>query len=209
MVLNRENRYAVIDDFFSIGEYLAIKNYLEGVSWDFTPGIAGEFAKKDPANSGFAHLIYGHDHKDDNPTISTMIGFSLSRYFKINQMWRIRAGLLIPVGKKWVHDPHVDKQEPHWTALMYFSSEKGAGHTYIFDELYDPYLYDNVPAQVKARKDKMKVLDKVEAKENRVVFMRGDVFHSSSAPETIVKRMAINVNFLGVPLDVQPEANKP
>ena len=209
MVLNRENRYAVIDDFFSIGEYLAIKNYLEGVTWGFTPNVAGEFAKKDPANSGFSHIIYGHNGQDDNPTISCMIGQSLSKYFKINLMWRIRAGLLIPVGKKWVHDPHVDKNEPHWTALMYFSSEKGTGHTYIYDELFDPYLYEGVPAQVAARRDKMKVLAKVEAKENRVVFMRGDVFHSSSAPETIIKRLAINVNFVGVLLDVQPEAEKP
>ena len=70
------------------------------------------------------------------------------------------------------------------------------GETYIYNQHKTPHeQYDNT-------KDKFEVLEKIEAKENRVVFFKGDVYHSSSRPRTIYKRIAVNVNFVGTPLAV-------
>ena len=49
----------------------------------------------------------------------------------------------------------------------------------------------------------MQVIDKIEAKENRVLFFKGNVFHSSSSPKTIFKRIAVNINFMGFPRKVE------
>ena len=126
-----------------------------------------------------------------------LIDSSIQRYFHMLKTLRVRTGLLVPVGHKKVHAPHIDLLDPHWTALIYFSSEKGSGQTYLYDELYDPYLYSTPEKQWEGRQ--LPIAEMVEAKENRVVFFRGDMYHSSSAPETILKRIAMNINFTGHP----------
>lgn len=202
MVQNPKSNYFIVDDFLPPEVYTAVKNKLEHQPWFFHSTVAGEQFRGDGPktdDSGFTQVWY---HVDDqtgcrHPDMLQLIDSNIQRYFHTRQTLRVRTGLLVPVGHKKIHAPHIDIPDPHWTALIYFSSEKGSGQTYLYDELYDPYLYATPEKQWEGRQ--LPIAEMVEAKENRVVFFRGDMYHSSSAPETILKRIAMNINFTGHP----------
>lgn len=205
--------YFVIDDFFSPTEYAMLKGRVLEQEWQFVPTVAGEIFVENGVhevdNSSFGQIWYmrGKPEKTRNEDLFPILKYKLNELFEVDEVYRIRCGMHIPVGHRKVNDPHVDMVEPHWTALMYFSTEKDAGHTYLYDEYYDPCMYPDTAVQVKGRE--LKVLDKVAPQENRIVFFRGDMYHAGSAPEKILRRCVMNVNFLGWPRHVQsPNPNK-
>lgn len=180
-MLKQNEKYCVVDDWFAPSEYAVLKHYLTDpeLGWNYLPSAATMNASPDKLlHHGFAKEIYPTD--TPNTVLINLLTYKLSTVFNIDSLIRIRAGLQLPVGKRIIHDPHVDFLEEHYTALFYFSSEIDAGHTYIYDKASD-----------------MNVLDKIEPRENRVLLFKGDVYHSSSAPEKVFKRIAVNVNFKG------------
>lgn len=199
-MLDLTKKYAVVDNFFDTVTYLTLKSYILN-ELDFH--ILDNVATADEEvflHHGLAGMLYDPEKNvnTDNLVTSLFVG-NIERYFKLDDVIRIRAGLQLPIGKELVHTPHCDFGFPHWTALIYFSTERGSGETYIYDEYFDPYTYRDVNDQRAKRSDKFKVLDKIEAVENRVLIFRGDVFHASSAPQKIKRRYAVNINFKGTP----------
>lgn len=201
-----KNDYVVIDDFFSKSDYKKLKNYFYSVGWNFIPSTARKFENqkaedKSIYDSSFVHLVYDCLDKNNRnkSNIYDIFAENLSNGFDIREILRIRAGLITPDGIKeeYIHGSHVDWVHPHYTALFYFSSEKDGGYTYIYNEKFDPYLYDDADHQRDGRD--LKVAEKIEAKENRAVIFKGDVYHSSSKPQSVYRRIAVNVNFEGIP----------
>lgn len=206
--------YFVIDDFFSASEYFMLKDRVLNQDWQFVPTIAGDiFADQHGGHrvdhSGFGQTWYvvNKPEKNKNEDLFPIIRHKLHEQFEVDEVYRIRCGLHVPVGRTIVNDAHVDMVEPHWTGLIYFCTEADAGYTYLYDEYYDPCLYPDTISQIKGRE--LKVLDKIAPKENRIVFFRGDMYHSGGPPEKILRRCVMNINFLGWPRNVQvPNTNK-
>lgn len=203
----RASDYLVLDDIFSDETYTLLKNYFSNCSWDFISETNLHEYRKDATQEellqdyGFTNVITTPDGTHE-PTIHKAFEDKVSEYFAVDDVKRIKAGLFTPSESEIVHYPHVDSPAVHWTALFYFSTEKGAGETYIYNQKWDAYKHKTPHEQYDNTKDKFEVLEKIEAKENRVVFFKGDVYHSSSRPRTIYKRIAVNVNFVGTPLAV-------
>jgi hypothetical protein len=53
----------------------------------------------------------------------------------INNLHRIRLGLLTITDKNYINDPHVDSETPHKTGLLYLNDSDA--DTFIYDEQYD------------------------------------------------------------------------
>jgi len=201
-----EHGYSIVENALEPEDYNNIKNYLNNVEWQFITDTAGEHSSEKDNNetiykSSLAKILFAEDHYASNELVHICQPFMncLNKFFDGIKLIRSRAGLFYPQEKEIIHGAHVDYPYPHHTALFYFSTETGAGHTYIYDEAFDPYSYKNLPHQHDLKKDTMQVIDKIEAKENRVLFFKGNVFHSSSSPKTIFKRIAVNINFMGFP----------
>jgi len=201
----RASDYLVVDNAFPEEVYNYIKTHFEHKPRKYSPETNFHELRKDVTKEhllqdyGFTNIITGPDGSDwqeGHDAFETCI----KQYFDVEKIWRIKAGLFTPAESEFVHWPHVDIHDVHWTALFYFSTEKDHGQTYIWNQKFDPYIWKNPYEQYDATKDKFEALEKVETKENRVLFFKGNVFHSSSRPRTVFKRIAVNVNFRGVPL---------
>lgn len=207
--------YKVIDDFFSREAYLSLKLRLDrDVDWKHNVCITGHESIRDKTHlysGGMGRVIKRDDHEPNKvdlyPEFTNLFGFKLSETFDVEHILRIRCGLQLPINVDYVHDPHVDYTYPHWTALLYFCTEKGAGETYLYNQKYDD-SWPNPYIQWQKTKDEFEVIEKVEPKENRCLIFRGDIFHSSSTPRSIARRLAVNVNFQGNPKH-GTETNKP
>ena len=201
----RASDFLVLDQAFPNDIYGFLKDTFNTCEWKYHAETNYHALTKDATKEellqdyGFTTMISDPD-SIYNPAVHNAFENSVKEYFNLDKVLRIKAGLFVPSESEVVHYPHVDSSQPHWTALYYFSSEKDAGHTYIYNQKFDPFLYKDPFVQYDATKDKFDVLKKIEAKENRVVFFKGNVYHSSSRPRTVFKRIAVNVNFVGTPL---------
>ncbi len=202
----KEHDYIVVEDVFSKDNYNLLKEYFETCEWNFTNetndhkfnNLTKEQALQD---YGLVNLVQMYD-QSKNSVVAKIFADNIKNFFSLDKVQRIKAGLFTPSESEIIHWPHVDMEKPHWTGLYYFSTEKDAGHTYIYNQRWDAYKYKNANEQWSLTKDDFEIEAKIEAKENRAVFFKGDVYHSSSRPRTIFKRIAINVNFEGQPLSV-------
>lgn len=86
-------------------------------------------------------------------------------------IYRARLGLLYPDGKQH-HNPHVDFEFPHTTALYYVNDADGATHFF---------------------KDSM-VIQRHQPVKGRMIVFDGEQVHASASPTKGV-RIALNVNF--------------
>jgi len=195
--------YLVVDDIFSEDNYKIIKDFFNKTTWVHTPET-NDHSKMNATREellqdyGFTRLLYSNNQSDD-PMIAQMFLDNVKQVFDVHHLDRIKAGLFTPSESEILHWPHVDNALPHWTALYYFSTEEDAGHTYIYNQKFDPYMYKNPYEQWLQTKDKFEVQEKIQTKENRVVFFKGNVYHASSRPRNVFKRIAVNVNFFGHP----------
>lgn len=88
-----------------------------------------------------------------------------------NDIYRARLGLLYPDGKQH-HNPHVDFEFPHTTALYYVNDADGCTHFF---------------------KDSM-VIQRHQPAKGRMIVFDGLQLHASASPSKGV-RVALNVNF--------------
>lgn len=198
--------YVVIDDFLSESEYRIVKEKVDNSDYRFQECISGTSTDNNPLLDCGWYKHWFRDNTDKEPFMTQIIGHNLSRYFNIQELLRIRLGLFTPIGtdEPMVHGPHIDYPFPHWTALLYTCTEEDAGHTYLWDHYHDPYVYPSDVGYVSTKPEELS-LDKavkVAPRDNRVIFFRGNMFHASSTPVSIVKRTAININFIGYPKNV-------
>lgn len=201
----KDKPFVVIDDYFSPTEYALIKRRVETSELTFVPHVSGVSTESKDIlhDSGFASQWYcPEDKRNEYPFITELLHTKINQDFDVKNLMRIRLGVFIPSGSDLqVHDPHIDSRIPHYTGLLYTCTEVGAGHTHLWNEFYDPYLYTSIEENIAELGDKLS-LDKaikVEPKENRIIFFRGNMFHASSKPKGILRRTAININFEGVP----------
>lgn len=107
----------------------------------------------------------------------------------------IRINSFLNVGNKIIHDPHIDHTEYHKTAIFYLNSTQDES-TIVYNERYDanckmhPKEYlDNV------LQNKMTIAKSIISKENSLFMFDGYNYHSSSTPTSVMRRVAIALNY--------------
>lgn len=143
-------------------------------------------------NYSYCHVAYlegevkSHTCKD----IWTAIKHILSNNGEeLEELIRIRIGLIPVTETQYCHKPHVDYEYEHKTGIIYLNECNGP--TMFYKEKFDT-------ASEIGAKDQHKVftLDKkILPKENKVVLFDGLTYHNSSTPTDTHRRLAINFNY--------------
>lgn len=152
-----------------------------------------------------SHLAYSFFHNvifDGQPS-SSLAGLVETIFLhamdktnqKVDKIIRARIGLIMATEKPFIHDPHVDLQIPHKTALLYLNDSDG--DTLIYNETFD--LNANVSSYdyYKTTLNKnVTVAETSSPKANKMIWFNGNVYHSSTTPTITPRRLAINFNYL-------------
>ena len=110
---------------------------------------------------------------------------------EVNEIFRIRFGLLHRDQKQIVNTPHVDNPYNfHYVGLFYLNNTDGS--TKIWKQ-----QHNNWGAAAKSLTlSECELMKEVEPKENRMVIFDGSHYHSSTLPSQTQLRYTINYNFL-------------
>ena len=150
-------------------------------------------------NSSFHHTVFAANSggilSQDFFTLEAaiMVAFE-SCNEKINNLNRIRIGLIAPQVTYTIHTPHIDCDMPHKTCLLYLNDSDG--DTLIYKEKYtlDQHLNSREYYNKNLNKN-MNILYRSTPVANRMVMFDGFHYHSSSTPTNTPARFVININY--------------
>jgi hypothetical protein len=167
--------------------------------WYYGSTVYDEDKSNNLYSYSFCHLAY-HDGKNTSE-LGELLQHGVRNAIeksgqKINQLIRIRLGLITNYGKAVIHDPHVDNVYPHMTGLIYMNNADG--NTIIYKEKvnasYDPK--DTGERYLKeVLKDNLTVDYRVTPEENKMMWFDGLSYHSSTSPITVPRRIVLNFNY--------------
>jgi hypothetical protein len=169
------------------------------MTWSFHEESARASAVFQASYGGFSHIAY--HIKDQSPSFSPMTAMLLPMLFmfcekarlEFNALLRIRLGLF-PRNPDDVghHNPHVDFQQPHQTAVYYVNDSDG--DTVVFNETSDDVNAEQAPKY--AADGKFTILGRVSPKKGRMMAFDGKHYHASMHPRKAASRVAITFNFV-------------
>lgn len=143
--------------------------------WYYVDNVTHE--NNDTSVYGFYHGIFNEGKvlsTTYNLIMPILYQFCDKNSININQILRVRAGLLTMSGVKGHHVPHVDYYMEHKTLLYYVNDSDG--ETYFFNE-------------------KLATTDKIQPEKGKAVLFDGRILHASSSPIKNNRRIVINYNF--------------
>ena len=108
-----------------------------------------------------------------------------------SELVRIRAGMMTRTPYTVVHDPHVDWESNHMTALYYVNDADG--DTVFYDQVWDEQ--SNIPSWEWAKTQAFTVQKRICPKADSLVIFNGLQFHSSSTPTNTDHRIVLNFNW--------------
>jgi len=165
----------------------------EELPWFFIGSTA--YTDQDPTQEfdfSFAHQVYkeGKVYSSLGQFLETCCLSALDNAgITCKELWRIRLGLITATKQSIVHQPHVDYEEPHKSALIYVNDTDG-----------DTVFYKNkfVPGTIHSAEWKQSFEEdaRVTPKANRLVWFDGLQYHSSSTPTQTSRRIVINFNYV-------------
>jgi hypothetical protein len=131
-------------------------------------------------NPGFTSVIYNPDSNFinfDYYSIFSQIVYTLCFKQKITleQIFRIRTFLTLPLNKDQLNGIHNDLSIPHWVLLYYVNDSDG-----------DTIFFDDNKNEIK----------RVSPKKGRIIFFDGKIKHTGSYPSKN-QRIGVNINFIG------------
>jgi len=111
--------------------------------------------------------------------------------YPLTKLIRIRAGFSTRTPYTITHDPHVDWETEHMTALYYVNDSDG-----------DTIFYDRVRSQDEdlsykiLEKEQLNESQRITPKADRMVLFDGMNYHSSCTPTETDYRIILNFNFI-------------
>jgi len=108
-----------------------------------------------------------------------------------NKLIRIRAGLTTRTPSPVIHDPHVDWENDHMTALYYVNDSDG--DTLLYDRFRQP---SDEPSWKILESETFNIVDRITPKADRMVIFNGLQYHSSTSPVETDHRIILNFNFV-------------
>ena len=167
--------------------------------WSFSEEIARSASSFENSYPGFGHLAY---HADENePLISPMSSLLLPILFvfcekaniEYHALLRIRVGLFTKtITEARHHNPHVDYDEPHRTAVYYVND--GDGDTFIFDQTFDDVDVEDSARY--ANEKRFTIRHAIAPLKGKMICFDGRHYHASSYPTKASKRIAVTFNFV-------------
>jgi hypothetical protein len=154
--------------------------YLEEVSYFTKEHIDEHEGEPTP---GFANVQYDRQVGIEGEFLDYLMPlfYEASEKFEepLDNLLRIKCGLLVKTGKTTYNKAHIDYNIPHKTLLYYVNDSDG--DTIFFDYNSDG---NRIP------------VDRCSPKKGRIILFGGGIYHSSSCPQQHQKRVVINANFV-------------
>jgi hypothetical protein len=149
---------------------------------------------KQPYEPSWQHLLWNHG-QSLSPVTDLAESLLIKALYESNMscstLDRIRAGMMMRTPYTVIHDPHVDWDNEHMTALYYVNDADG-----------DTIFYDQIkPADSKenglewAKLQDFTVYKKIKPKADTIVIFNGLRYHSSSTPTETDHRIVLNFNW--------------
>jgi len=196
--------YRVIEDVLGVNSFKLIRNVCmdQSIPWKWNGTTYGdnellENGKEDPKKFSF-----GFQPSELDPVYKVMETVILNMMdtagYEVNNIWRIRLGLIQPVGEtSMVHEAHVDSPYEHQAGLLYITDSDGPTTLYTnkrteshVDEDHDEFHH-----YVTEVKDKLNIMEEIHPKANKLLLFNGDYYHASSTPTNVPRRVALNFNW--------------
>lgn len=145
----------------------------------------------------WSHLVYeeGQTHSSLGPFLETVLLNLIDNSNQtINNLLRIRIGLVTSTPETITHDPHIDYDSPHKTGLLYLNDTNG--ETYVYKEKYDINSKLNSREYLEKEVKIVHVDKAITPKANKFVWFDGLRYHSSSSQTDEQRRVVITFNYL-------------
>tara|TARA_B110000977_G_C10741050_1_gene363036 strand:+ start:20 stop:607 length:588 start_codon:yes stop_codon:yes gene_type:complete len=191
----------ITDNALNVIEFKMLLKYFtsEAPIWRFLTNVTHGYTNEPQKSWGFACDIFNCGDKFDGlpgtqaiaqPIIGDKVAFKLLKPLIINKekLMRIRCGLIVNIGPREPHIPHIDQPgTEHWTQMYYLTSNDSP--TNIFEEYGLDPKYDNY----KPEDFTLKFQSKPEP--NRMFTFDGYHYHSSSCVSDNKMRLALTFNY--------------
>ena len=164
------------------------------IPWYFEESTAYNEKDSNLFDFSFSHLIV-----NNSEPVSLLYDVMLMTFMqcldkvnqKVDQLYRMRLGLITPTQSTFVHSAHIDSETPHITGLFYFNDSDG--DTILYNNVFNPDSGMLGSDYVKTQE--LSVLEKFKPTKNTFVCFDGFRYHSSSTPTLSKKRVVLNVNY--------------
>ncbi len=168
---------------------------LEGnIPWYFGEATAYKNSSTGPLDFSFSHLIFNNGEAV-SPLFDTVLMSFLKcldqAEQKLDQLYRMRLGLITATSKSITHGAHVDMDTLHKTALFYLNNSDG--DTILYDNVYE--LNSSLDSEAFLKTQTLTELKRITPKENTFLSFDGLRYHSSSTPILTKKRIVLNINY--------------
>lgn len=148
-----------------------------------------------PYESSWMHFLYNNEQSlsDLKPLAESILLTAIQKSnLTISKLIRIRAALSTRTPYPYAHDPHVDYENSHMSAVYYVNNADG--DTIFYNEKRDENF--TISSREWALNRKFNIKKAVEPIADRIVIFDGLTYHSSSTPCTADYRLIINYNWL-------------
>lgn len=185
------------DNILGKNLFNSLKNTLEDpfVPYYYTENIAiMEESQRHIFDSGLSHLVFqdGQSYSNLSPFLeSACLAAFDNAYIPVQEIVRIRIGLLTATTDEIIHKPHIDFEKPHNSALLYINDTDG--DTIFYDQFYDTGITDRASYE---KNTEFTIKERVAPVSNRLVWFDGHQYHSSSTPQKHSKRLVVNINYV-------------
>lgn len=157
-------------------------HYLQEVTWENSK-------KASKPTPGFAHLLFHRDTGKASPYLEMFKPVLNNLLFKadleLEEVIRMRLGFLMSTrynfpSQAYAHnEPHIDFDEPHYTACFYLNDCDG--ETVIFHQ--------------REKAERYQVAEKSMPLRNSAVLFDGGRYHASTCPKMLDTRIVLTMNF--------------
>lgn len=162
--------------------------------WHYVPDITWENGRKaSTPTPGFAHLLFHRDTGETSPYLEqfkpVLDRLCWKAGLKLEEVIRLRLGFLMNTrynfpSQPYAHnEPHIDFEEPHYTACFYLNDCDG--ETMIF--------HQREPAE------RYQVAERSMPLKNSAVLFDGGRYHASTCPKILDTRIVLTMNFKAKP----------
>lgn len=167
------------------------------MDWHYT-GTAFKGANEDDifSFSFYNNIIFGqYREKNIADLVEDCFLFLMDKTGQnFKELARARIGLIMPTPHPVIHDPHVDYEQSHRTALLYLNDADG--NTLLYNEMYDPKSGTNSHDYFRLGLNKsVTVAAESTPEANKFLWFDGLRYHSSTSPTQTARRVAINFNY--------------
>tara|TARA_R110000868_G_scaffold249880_2_gene506331 strand:+ start:2312 stop:2866 length:555 start_codon:yes stop_codon:yes gene_type:complete len=181
MLIEKQNFLSKVEFNSTVGQLRDSSTF----PWYYSKNTAYELDVNDQElwDFSFSNTIYVENDLPSffrDSSINLLKRICKSVNLKLKKVLRIRAGMITKTPVQQQHNPHVDFNEPHLTALFYLTTCNAP--TIIYNQLYPN---DVVLTELK----------RIDAEENKIVIFDGLHYHASTSQTDTKQRIVINFNF--------------